>query len=195
MPIAFEPNNFSGGGNVTLLSLILAGLSLIALGSCLFNLMDIALVSISRGSSPTSCDDNMLSPTLLIRIQAFWANTFVCWIQDIHQPCVITYERNCKIREEALGLVNTELLTNTATTTTKTGCEQTSTVTLLSAAASVVAIIGFPRTLLKTTLNNASLGAVYTFDSHKINFAGTGENWPCTGTFESSAPCGTYLSK
>ena len=78
MPIAFEPSNFSGGGNVTLLSLILAGLSLIAFGSCLFNLMEIALVSISRGSSPTSCDDNMLSPTLLIRVQAFWANTFVC---------------------------------------------------------------------------------------------------------------------
>ena len=77
MPIAFEPNNFSGGGNVTLLSFILAGLSLIALGSCLSNLMDIALVSISRGSSPTSRDDNMLSPTLLIRVQAFRARTFV----------------------------------------------------------------------------------------------------------------------
>lgn len=79
MPIAFEPNNFSGGGNVTLLPFIVAGLSLIALGSCLSNLIDIALVSISRGSSPTSCDDNMLSPTLLIRVQAFWARTFVCW--------------------------------------------------------------------------------------------------------------------
>ena len=81
MPIAFVPNNFSGGGNVTLLPFIVAGLSLIALGSCLSNLIDIALVSTSRGSSPTSCVDNMLSPTLLIRVQAFRARTFVCRIK------------------------------------------------------------------------------------------------------------------
>ena len=99
MPIAFNPNNFSGGGNVTLLSSILAGLSLIALGSCLFNLMDIALVFISRGSSPTSCDDNMLSPTLLIRVQAFWARTFVYLIKK-------RTNTNYFKRLWALGLVN-----------------------------------------------------------------------------------------
>lgn len=76
--IAFAPNSTSADGNVTLLSLVFMGLLLISLGSCLFSTMDIVLVSIFTGSSPTRRDDNILSPTLPIRSQAFWANSFFC---------------------------------------------------------------------------------------------------------------------